>query len=201
MRPRSLPRFRAGATLPRSAPPPLWETSRAAAGASYRRRRIRSASSTSPSRAALTGPSRRRRRRRETDRMASQRTALSRSNPPSGGDRDTWDGIGRSVEVIGNRITRSAGPLLNSSSEITTAGRRPACSWPMVGARFTSQSSPRRGGLLNAGALSSLSFFLAVAKAPRRTREDHRRACNPIRPVRPASLPTPGFVARPRNRD
>jgi hypothetical protein len=133
--------------------------------------------------------------------MASQRAALSRSSPPSGGDRGTWDGIGRSVEVIGSRITRSAGPLLNSSSEMTTAGRRPACSWPMVGARFTSQTSPRRGGLLNPGALSSLSFFLAVPKSPHRIREDRRRARNPIRPARPASLPNPGSVARPRNRD
>ncbi len=36
--------------------------------------------------------------------------------------------VSLSLEVIGSKITRPAGPPLNTSSEITTAGRRPVCS-------------------------------------------------------------------------
>src|ERR1019366_8386958 len=48
-------------------------------------------------------------------------------------------------EVIGRTTTSSAGPRLNWSTEITSAGRLPACSRPWTGFRSNDHTSPRKG--------------------------------------------------------
>src|SRR5713101_3704327 len=46
---------------------------------------------------------------------------------------------------MGRTITNPAGLLLKVSTETTNAGRRPACSCPLVGSKSTIHTSPRAG--------------------------------------------------------
>ena len=58
------------------------------------------------------------------------------SRPPSGGVIGTCQGTPRQVDVIGRTMARRGGLALKRSTEITSTGRRPACSWPAVGSRL-----------------------------------------------------------------
>jgi hypothetical protein len=82
----------------------------------------------------------------ETERTASQSAHDVSRSPPSGGSMRTRSGIrARSVVVSGMTITRPAGPLLNWSFEMMSAGRWRPCSWPRTGSKSVSQISPRFG--------------------------------------------------------
>src|SRR3954468_11167107 len=66
-------------------------------------------------------------------------------SPPSGGVTGTWVGNPRAVPVTGITTTNPRGLLFRALSETIRTGRRPACSRPTVGFKFTSQISPRAG--------------------------------------------------------
>ena len=57
----------------------------------------------------------------------------------------TCVGMARNVLVLGT--AKSAGLALKTSTDRIKAGRRPACSWPRMGSKSISQTSPRYGGL------------------------------------------------------
>src|SRR5882762_2790275 len=111
-------------------------------------RRIRNRSSTAAKVRGETLPKRLTSLSFETDLMSSHLTKLVIDKPPSGGSILTWNGIPLTFEVIGSSTIRSAGPLLNASTETTNAGRLPACSCPLVGSRLTNQISPRARRLI-----------------------------------------------------
>src|SRR5690349_10658701 len=60
----------------------------------------------------------------------------------SGGATATRVGSARIVLVSGSTTIRSERPLLYLVLEMTRPGRRPACSCPIVGSKFTNQISP-----------------------------------------------------------
>ncbi len=120
--------------------------------------RMRRQSSTWPRVDGDTRPQASSRRSFEIERTASQSTAEGRERPPSGGLTTTCEGMPRIVFVIGATMTSSAGPRLNSSTERTSTGRRPACSRPWTGLRSASQTSPRCGSM-------GTSAFIAEAVA------------------------------------
>ena len=93
----------------------------------------------------VTCPSRRVRRSTATDRTSSVLMKLFILRPASGGSTGTWRGIPLAREVTGSTTANPAGPWLKVSTETTSAGRTPACSWPRVGFRSTIQISPREG--------------------------------------------------------
>lgn len=56
-----------------------------------------------------------------------------------------WVGKLRLVPMIKITTTKPRGPELKALSETINAGRRPDCSRPIVGFKFTSQISPLAG--------------------------------------------------------
>ena len=71
---------------------------------------------------------------------------LIRISPATGrpGGSTTLVGKGRTREVIG-QTTANPVLALNAAAEITRAGRRPACSVPLVGSKSVQIRSPADG--------------------------------------------------------
>ncbi len=67
---------------------------------------------------------------------------IERNDEPGrlGGDTATCSGTPFARLVIGKTTTSPPGPCLKRSTDTTTAGRVPACSWPRTGARLTSHT-------------------------------------------------------------
>ena len=107
---------------------------------------MRNRSSTAAKVAAETSPQRLIRRSVETDRISSAFAKLRCCTPPSGGSKETCNGIPLSLVVNGRITINPAGPWLKMSVDTTSPGRTPACSWPLAGLRFINQISPRDGG-------------------------------------------------------
>src|SRR5450759_1117376 len=111
----------------------------------YRPNKIRKRSSTCRITGGDTLPRRRFSLCLDTERTFSHWMKLPELRPPSGGATGTCQRTFLSVRVIGATTTISAGPSLKISSERINAGRVPACSWPMVGSKCRSHTSPRDG--------------------------------------------------------